>query len=261
LFRKAFPKEDSSLIEGKDVTLAALRKKISERPRYLHLATHGYFESAGRQARLLKGITEREDAADLYWQQTATFSNLPLLRCGLALSGANESSKDDPSALPGILTGQDVEAMDLRGCEVAVLSACQTGLGDVERTQGVQGLQRSFHKAGVKTTVTSLWSVQDAATSELMEEFYTRLWGKEKISRIEALRQAQLAILKNPERVRKRTAVMLADARKRGVAESLLRGPKGRYASDLPDDGKIDKKPDRSPEAWWAAFVLSGDWR
>jgi CHAT domain-containing protein len=165
------------------------------------------------------------------------------------------------SAAPaGVLTGEDVEGLDLRGCELAVLSACQTALGDVKRSQGVLGLQRSFHAAGVKTMVTSLWSVSDAATLELMDEFYSRLWGKGKPSRLEALRQAQLAILRDPGRVRKRTAALFAEARKRGVPEEDLRGP-GRLALDLPDGGKIEAAPQRSPEAWWAAFVLSGDWR
>jgi CHAT domain-containing protein len=142
-----------------------------------------------------------------------------------------------------------------------VLSACQTGLGDLRRSQGVLGLQRAFHAAGVRTLVTSLWSVSDAATLELMEEFYARLWGKEKVSRLEALRQAQLAILRNPQRVRLRSEALLADAKKRGMSGELLRGVKGRLALDLPEGGKIEAAPARSPEAWWAAFVLSGDWR
>ena len=160
------------------------------------------------------------------------------------------------------VTAEDVEGLDLRtGCEVAVLSACQTGLGDLKHSQGVLGLQRSFHAAGVRTTLTSLWSVNDAATLDLMEEFYSRLWGKEKVSRLEALRQAQLTVLRNPQRVRKRAEVLLAHARKQGLSEDVLRGVKGKLATDLPEGGKIESAPKRSPEAWWAAFVLSGEWR
>jgi CHAT domain-containing protein len=94
-----------------------------------------------------------------------------------------------------------------------------------------------------------------------MEEFYSRLWGKKPLSRLEALRQAQLAILRNPQRVRKRTELLLAEAKKRGLSEDLLRGIKGKLATDLPEGGKIEAAPSRSPEAWWAAFVLSGEWR
>jgi CHAT domain-containing protein/tetratricopeptide (TPR) repeat protein len=262
LFRNAFPAEPAVTLSGTDATVQAVRQALAgKKPRHLHLATHGFFEPPDRVERLLKGLRTRPDGLALWREQTTTLAGLPLLRCGLALAGANRPPPaDDSTALPGILTGQDVEDLDLRGCELAVLSACQTALGDLKRSQGVLGLQRSFHRAGVKAMVTSLWSVHDAATLELMDEFYSRLWGKDKPSRLEALRQAQLAILRDPARVRRRTQALLADARKRGVPEVELRGP-GRWALDLPDGGKIEQAPQRSPEAWWAAFVLSGDWR
>jgi CHAT domain-containing protein len=261
LFRRAFPKEPRASLSGKGATALAVQQTLREkRPRFLHLATHGFFEPPDRVERLLRGLAARPDGLALWREQTTTLSSLPLLRSGLALAGANRQAEDDPRAPAGALTGQDVEGLDLRGCEVAVLSACQTAQGDLKGSQGVLGLQRSFHAAGVQTMVTSLWSVHDAATLELMDEFYSRLWGKQKPSRLEALRQAQLAVLRDPQRVRKRTQALLADARKRGVPEEALRGP-GRLALDLPDGGKIEQAPLRSPEAWWAAFVLSGDWR
>jgi CHAT domain-containing protein/tetratricopeptide (TPR) repeat protein len=260
LFARAFPSEPRTRLGGKGATVQAVRQTLKEkRPRILHLATHGFFEPPDRVERLLRGLAARPDGPALWREQTVTLSSLPLLRSGLALAGANRQA-DDPRAPAGVLTGQDVEGLDLRGCEVVVLSACQTALGDLKRSQGVLGLQRSFHAAGVKTLVTSLWSVHDAATLELMDEFYKRLWGKQKVSRLEALRQAQLTILRQPERVRRRTQALLAEARKRGVQEAELRGP-GRLALDLPDGGKIEAAPKRSPEAWWAPFVLSGDWR
>jgi hypothetical protein len=88
-----------------------------------------------------------------------------------------------------------------------------------------------------------------------MDEFYG-LWGKQRPGRLEALRQAQLAILGDPARIRKRTQALLAEARKRGVPEEALRGP-GRLALDLPDGGKIEAATKRSPVAWWAPWVLS----
>jgi CHAT domain-containing protein/tetratricopeptide (TPR) repeat protein len=262
LFRNAFPAEPAVTLSGAGATVQVVRQALAgKKPRFLHLATHGFFEPPDRVERLLKGLWVRPDALELRQEQTTTLAGLPLLRCGLALAGANRPPPaDDRAALPGILTGQDLEDMDLRGCELAVLSACQTALGDVKRSQGVLGLQRSFHAAGVKAMVTSLWSVHDAATLELMDEFYSRLWGRPKVSRLEALRQAQLAILRDPQRVRRRTAQLLADARKRGVPEAALRGI-SRLALDLPEGGKVGEAPKRSPEAWWAAFVLSGDWR
>jgi CHAT domain-containing protein/tetratricopeptide (TPR) repeat protein len=261
LFGSAFPTEPRTGLSGKGATVQAVRQTLRLKPpRYLHLATHGFFEPPDRVERLLRGLAARKDGLALWREQTVTLSSLPLLRSGLALAGANRPAEDDPRAPLGVLTGQDVEGLDLRGCEVAVLSACQTALGDLTSSQGVLGLQRSFHAAGVKTMVTSLWSVHDAATLELMDEFYSRLWGKGRPSRLEALRQAQLAILRDPARVRKRTEALLAEARKRGVPEEALRGP-GRLALDLPDGGKVEAAPKRSPEAWWAAFVLSGDWR
>jgi hypothetical protein len=83
------------------------------------------------------------------------------------------------------------------------LEKAQDAVHVLEDSQGVLGLQRAFHAAGARTTVCSLWSVHDAATSVLMEEFYKRLWAKQKLSKLEALRQAQRFVLDNPEAVLK----------------------------------------------------------
>jgi CHAT domain-containing protein len=176
-FRRAFPSEPRARLGGKGATVRAVRQTLrGKRPRYLHLATHGFFEPPDRVERLLRGLAARPDGPALWREQTTALASLPLLRSGLALAGANRQAEtDDPGAPAGVLTGQDVEAVNLRGCELAVLSACQTALGDLTRSQGVLGLQRSFHAAGVRTLVTSLWSVHDAATLELMDEFYSRL--------------------------------------------------------------------------------------
>jgi CHAT domain-containing protein len=259
LFRAAFA-EPIRLLQGGEATSGALGRGLGERPRYLHLATHGFFEPASRVQRLLKGLASREDRLTLWRDQVTTLASLPGLRCGLALAGANRAPPpDDLDALPNVLTGQELEGLDLRGCELAVLSACQTALGDITRSQGVLGLQRAFHAAGARTTVCSLWSVHDAATSVLMEEFYKRLWGKQKLSKLEALRSAQRFVLDNPEAVRKRARELRAALVKRGVAEAELetRGL-GIQALTLPKGGKGKS---RSPVAWWGAFVLSGDWR
>jgi CHAT domain-containing protein len=97
----------------------------------------------------------------------------PLMLCGLALSGAN--APEDDRARAGVLTAAELATVDLVGCSLAVLSACDTALGENRAGQGVASLQSALHAAGARTAVTSLWKVPDAATRELMAEFYRRL--------------------------------------------------------------------------------------
>src|SRR5439155_11500639 len=97
-----------------------------------------------------------------------------------------------PEAEDGMLTAEDVSGMDLLATDLVVLSACETGLGDVRIGEGVFGLRRAFVVAGAKTLVMSLWKVPDAQTQELMPDFYRRLQNGE--PRAEALRQAQLSL-------------------------------------------------------------------
>jgi CHAT domain-containing protein len=200
--------------------------------RYVHLGTHGFFEP-GR-------------GTDL-----ARLSRNPLLQTGLVLSGANANGAD------GLVTAEEVAALDLRGCELAVLSACQTGAGQVAGWQGVQGLQRAFHQAGARHVAASLWSVNDAATSALMQEFYARLWAaKGALPPLKALQEAQLAILRDPQRVRKEGYALHAELAKRGFDDALLteRGilSKAVAARD------VKPLPARGYVSWWAAWVISG---
>jgi CHAT domain-containing protein len=245
-FRHAFPRERAPrLLTGKEGTVARLKHELTPsaevpRWRYLHLATHGFFN--------VPWPPWKNQAA-----QADRFDRNPLLRSGLVLAGANQS------AAQGILTAEEVNDLDLRSVDLVVLSACETGLGKVAANEGVLGFQRAFQAAGAWTLATSLWSVNDAATSVLMEEFYTNLWQK-KLSKLEALRQAQLTVLRNPGRVQQRARELRDLLVPRGVPEELLaaRGL-GKQAGDLPAGGRIEAG--RSPPAWWAAFVLSGDVR
>lgn len=131
----------------------------------LHISTHGYFFPAGADA-----PGERPSMYQV--------ADNPLLRSGLLLSGANVSwtgqqlpeGRDD-----GVLTAFEVSTMDLSGTGLAVLSACQTGLGDIEGSEGVFGLQRAFKQAGVEYVMMSLWQVPDKETVEFMSQFYSKL--------------------------------------------------------------------------------------
>jgi CHAT domain-containing protein len=121
----------------------------------------------------------------------------PLLRSGLALAGANtflEHGNLSIEAEDGILTAEDVSGLDLLTTELVVLSACETGLGEVRTGEGVFGLRRAFVLAGAKTLVMSLWKVPDAQTRELMEDFYQRILNGH--PRIDALCEAQLEMKK-----------------------------------------------------------------
>ena len=119
----------------------------------------------------------------------------PMLRSGLALAGANtwlNKGELPPEAEDGILTAEDVSGLDLSNTSLAVLSACDTGMGDIKTGEGVFGLRRAFALAGAKTLVMSLWSVPDLATQELMVDFYQRILAG--TAKADALRESQLAL-------------------------------------------------------------------
>jgi len=188
LFEEAFETEPT-LLTRKKTTKAALFESAAGK-RYLHLATHGWFAP--------ESVRSTEDARST-GQSFARMGALdrvsglaPMTLCGLALAGANRG-RDSLGRVPGILTAEELCSLDLSQCELAVLSACETNVGIRRAGQGIQSLQSALYAAGARTSITSLWKVDDAATRRLMEVFYTNLW-IEKMPKAEALWQAKQAL-------------------------------------------------------------------
>jgi CHAT domain-containing protein len=163
-------------------------KKISA-PRILHIATHGFFFNLKGRQSLHENSVLPENIDRFFYLEN------PMLRAGLALAGANSYLRH--GRLPdegedGILNAEDVSGLTLTGTELVVLSACETGLGELYSGEGVFGLRRAFSLAGARTLIVSLWKVADAETAELMEIFYERLLTG--LPAELALREAKLAL-------------------------------------------------------------------
>jgi CHAT domain-containing protein len=175
--------------------LEGVLKTARRSPRILHLATHGFFLPDQPQASMTPGSGVLDDPGGGPGRLAGGLPENPMLRSGLALAGANTwlRSGDLPEvAEDGLLTAEDVRGLDLWATELVVLSACETGLGEIHVGEGVFGLRRAFVLAGARTLVMSLWRVPDEQTQELMEDFYRRLLDGQ--GRAEALREAQLAM-------------------------------------------------------------------
>jgi CHAT domain-containing protein len=165
--------------------------KAMPAPRVLHLATHGFFLDHEPES----AVTD-EDGAGAGWARgrLKRLDN-PLLRSGIVLAGANAIGDKETAAgvEDGWVTAEEIALLNLRGTELVVLSACQTGLGDVKSGEGVYGLRRAFLYAGAGTLVTSLFEVPDKDTRDLMARFYAAL--KTGQGKLAALHAAQLDLL------------------------------------------------------------------
>jgi CHAT domain-containing protein/tetratricopeptide (TPR) repeat protein len=228
---------------GTDQLLQALPQA-----RWAHLATHGFFADSAFRS-VLQIDAKAFDYRGIGDRGTAGARN-PLVLSGLALAGANLPRPEDQDELTydsGILTAEALAGLPLQGLDLAVMSACDTGLGDVAGGEGVYGLQRAFHLAGTRNVVASLWKVNDEATAALMAVFYYQLWHEGKPP-LEALRQAQLTLYHHPERIG-------TLARDRGFEfDKVVKLP----PTERPRDPKAPPAEGRAAVKLWAGFVLSG---
>lgn len=185
--------------------------KQTPNPSILHLATHGFFLRN-------EGTTMGETQTQLFNVEN------PLLRSGLVFAGFNNrrSGMDD-----GVLTALEVAGLDLRATQLVVLSACETGLGDIANGEGVYGLRRAFTIAGAHSQLMTLWEVSDDGTRDLMIRYYQALTQGQ--GRADALRDVQLAMLHHQ---------VMGKTTTPGVAP-----------------------PNYEHPYYWSAFLPIGDWR
>ncbi|MEM9121139.1 MAG: CHAT domain-containing protein, partial [Cyanobacteria bacterium P01_F01_bin.56] len=189
--------------------------KLVESPRILHIATHGFFLTDVERPDLNNQRGIGVIASDAPFSSSGPLGvavENPLLRSGLALAGFNTRSSGDED---GVFTALEASQLNLFGTQLVVLSACDTGLGDISNGEGVYGLRRAFALAGAETQLLSLWQVSDFGTQSLMANYYENLTAGR--GRSEALREVQL---------------------------------------DMIEEGGEYSHP-----YYWAAFVLTGDWR
>ena len=208
--------------------------KHASGPSILHIATHGFFlpdqpqGDADDTAR-----AESRGIALVAGGRVRVEGENPLLRSGLALAGANHGQGGDGE--DGVLTALEAAGLDLRGTKLVVLSACETGVGEVKNGDGVYGLRRALVLAGAESQVMSLWQISDEATRDLMIGYYKRLQAGE--GRTEALRSVQIEMLRGGRQDQ--------STEDRGL--SVRRG------------GRM--KQSRKHPFFWSGFIQSGDWR
>lgn len=180
------------LLVAGEATEAAF-KLAAPHHRVLHLATHGFFlgddcRPAVAGTRGVGGLSRPSGAGEA--------AGNPLLLSGLALAGANRRADAAPDEDDGILTAEEVASLDLSGVEWAVLSACDTGVGEIKAGEGVFGLRRAFQVAGARTVIMSLWSVEDQATRAWMRALYEARFQKG-ASTADAVHAASLTVLQD----------------------------------------------------------------
>lgn len=230
-----------SCITGDNATESNFKKLSAGLYTNVHVATHGFYWTDNQTQNLTNLSFLKPNVG-------SDKEDFALSRSGLLFSGANDalSGKPIPAGCDdGVLTAKEIALLDLDKVNLLVLSACETGLGDIT-AEGVFGLQRGFKKAGVKSMIMSLWKVDDKATGMLMTKFYEELMsGKSKheslISAQKYLREFAVETASDSDE-----EMTAAQKRRNRINED--------EPSSAPESAKIEY-PYRNPK-FWAAFIL-----
>lgn len=189
---------DADLVTSKDATVDAL--KATKNKKIIHIATHAYYLSNIDQPSIELGQYVRGLNLSRSSNLNEAFRDSnPLLRSGIVLAGANkatEARENISTTEDGYLTALEISVLPWEGTELVVISACDSGLGDIQAGEGVYGLKRAIAVAGSKSSLLSLWKVDDSATAAFMKRFYEQL--AKGINRNRALANVQLEFQKHP---------------------------------------------------------------
>jgi CHAT domain-containing protein len=182
-----------SLLSKENATEDAFKGFDGKSPNLIHIATHGYFYENNN--------SDISKQTNLSLEDQYRLAEDPLLRSGLIFAGANyawrNNKKPKNQIEDGILTALEISNLDLSSTELVILSACKTGLGDIDGSEGVYGLQRGFKKAGVNRLIMSLWEVPDNETSEFMTKFYRNWLDSRSVRKAFVETQRQMASIYN----------------------------------------------------------------
>lgn len=237
LFSASQGNGEAKLLTDEQATEGAFRSAAGGKT-FIHLATHGFFAAEGLQSLVHVASEATDHIRPVSDFTTNVASQHPGLLSGVVFAGANRSI--DQNDDDGIFTALELSSLDLTSAELMVLSACETGLGEADGSEGVLGLQRAAQAAGTQTVISSLWKVPDEPTRILMERFYSNLWSKN-MGKLAALREAQIWML--------RKGATDISVRRDAVARGIVSAEEPATVST------------QLPPYYWAAFVLSGDWR
>lgn len=255
----------SKTVTGAEGTEDAFYAMSGQSPTQLHIATHGFYIHGDKAQKM---ASNTRSAGFIQIGANSEIADNSMSRTGLLLCGAESGWTGQASTQhqDGVLTAREIMLTDLHTTELAVLSACQTGMGDIE-ADGVAGLQRGLKKAGVQTMMMSLWDVNDEATGMLMTTFYEGLLqGKPKHQALhdaqERVRtfkgnsaQAQRAIAEEEEYMNEVEEDLAGNTRGARPLKFLRQNGGQGAASTASEESAKEKIPYAAPR-YWAAFIL-----